>query len=79
MAKVPGLTKRSNRTRFRVGADLLAETVGGMVMRLDERPPGEDGADVTVMVSPNVSPAAAASELRLLAAVLEERALGLQP
>jgi hypothetical protein len=74
MARVPGMRER---TRFRVGADVLAETDAGMVMRLDQRPPGEDGADVTVMLAPTVSPSSAASELRLLAVELEERALGL--
>jgi hypothetical protein len=61
-----------------VGADRLVETLSGMVMQLDERPPGEDGADVTVMLAPTVSPSSAASELRLLAGELEEQALGLR-
>ena len=74
MARVPGMRER---TRFRVGADVLAQSFTGIVMRLDERPPGEDGADVTVMVSPGISASSAASELRLLAVELEERALGL--
>ena len=73
--RIPGMT---TRTRFRVGSDCLAETFGGMVIRLDEAPVGEDAVPVTVMVAPGVSLSAAAHELRLLAGALEEEALGLR-
>jgi hypothetical protein len=62
---------REQRLRLRVGADVLAATPGSIVTRLDKAVEGAATRDVTVMLSPGVSPTSAAAELRRLADELE--------